>query len=274
MNCSDWAPYKEGGVRVGHRVKVEIADSIAVVTIDHPPLQILSSILVQELRDTWSALAHNAEVMVVVVTGSGDQAFMAGADIKQFPEWIGRDGAAEFASTVHDMLNDIERLPKPVIAAVNGLALGAGCELALACDMRIVEAHALMGLPEVKLGLMPGGGGTQRLPRLAGRSAAKLMMYTGDPIPAEEAYRIGLADRIVPSGHAVREAKKLANRMSRHSLQVLSRIKHAVDQGIQLPNPACMALEIKLFDQLFRTDDAREGIQAFLEKRNPVFHHS
>lgn len=258
---------------MGHRIKVAIENRVAVVTIDHPPLQVLSSGLIQAMRDTWSALAQNAEVTAVIVTGSGDKAFMAGADIKQFPAWIGKNGAAEFASTVHDMLNDIEQLPKPVIAAVNGLALGAGCELALACDIRIVEAHALMGLPEIKLGLMPGGGGTQRLARLAGKSAAKLMMYTGDPIPAEEAYRIGLADLVVPSGQAVLEAAKLANSMCRHSLQALSRIKQAVNQGVQLPNPACMALEIQLFDQLFRTEDAREGVQAFLEKRKPEFKH-
>lgn len=258
---------------MGRYVKVDIEQRVAVVTIDHPPLNVLNGDLILELRNSWALLAKDSEVSVVIVTGSGNKAFMAGADIKRFPDWIGKGGAAAFAQMLHDMLSDIERLPKPVMAAVNGLALGAGCELALACDIRIVEAHASMGLPEIKLGLMPGGGGTQRLPRVVGPPAAKWMMYTGEPIPAEEAYRIGLADRVVPSGQSVAEAVKLASRMNRYSLQSLSRIKQAVDQGAKLTDPSGMALEVKLFDQLFRTEDAREGVQAFLEKREPVFKH-
>jgi len=156
---------------------------------------------------------------------------------------------------------------------LNGLTFGGGCELALACDIRIAEEHAQIGLPEIKLGLFPGGGGTQRLPRLVGEAKAKELMFTGDPISAQEAEKIRLVNRVVPSGEGLNSAKELAKRISRHSLQALSRIKKSVDEGMNHSLTEGIELEAALFAEVFQTEDIKEGVQAFIEKRKPVFQH-
>ena len=183
-------------------IHLETHEGIAIVTIDNPPMNVLSSQVTKELKNAFTTVYQDPEIIVVIVTGAGDRAFMAGADIKEFPGWIDLEKAdlKKITMANNEVFNMIDDLPKPTIALLNGITLGAGCELALACDIRIAEDHAKLGLPEVKLGLFPGAGGTQRLPRLVGEAKAKEIMFTGDPITAKEALTIGLVNQVVPKG--------------------------------------------------------------------------
>ncbi|MFJ7308882.1 enoyl-CoA hydratase [Peribacillus frigoritolerans] len=254
-------------------VRVEKRDGIATVIIDNPPMNVLSSQVTRELGEVFSLLAKDSEVVVVILTGAGNRAFMAGADIKEFPQWLERDDLKDINMGSHKVLNLIDDLPKPTIAMLNGITFGGGCELALTCDIRIAEAHVQIGLPEVKLGLFPGGGGTQRLPRLIGEAKAKELMFTGDPLTAEEALQIGLVNQVVQSGEGMEAARTLAKKIAGYSLQALSRIKQAVNQGMELPFEAAINQEADLFEEVFKTQDVREGVQAFIEKRSPQFNH-
>lgn len=258
---------------MGSLVHLEKAEGVALVTIDNPPLNVLSSKVVIELGEVFSSIAEDPEVVVVILTGAGNRAFMAGADIKEFPQLIGRKDMKGSIMKSHEVLDQIDFLPKPTIALLNGLTFGGGCELALTCDIRIAEAHAQLGLPEIKLGIFPGGGGTQRLPRLIGEAKAKELMFTGDPITAEEAARIGLVNQVVPSGEGMAAAQKMAKKIAGYSLQPLSRIKAAVDQGAERSFYQAIELEAELFCQVFQTEDVKEGVQAFIEKRVPQFKH-
>ncbi|PIC62686.1 enoyl-CoA hydratase [Sporosarcina sp. P13] len=254
-------------------VDIKKENGIAIVTIENPPFNVLNNKVVVELEAVFTTIENDPEVIVSILTGSGDKAFMAGADIKEFPDWIGREDVKDIAMNTHRMLNQIDFLPKPTIAVLNGLTLGGGCELALACDLRIAESHAQIGLPEVKLGLLPGGGGTQRLPRLIGDAKAKELMFTGDPISADEAKAIGLINQVVPSGDGLSAALIIAKKMASYSLQSLSLIKKAVDEGKELPFNKALENEAAIFGQVFLTEDVKEGVQAFLEKRKPIFKH-
>jgi enoyl-CoA hydratase/carnithine racemase len=246
---------------------------IAIVTIDNPPLNVLSSKIVSELGKTFTAIEKDPEVVVVILTSMGNKAFMAGADIKEFPEWVGRNDVAEITWRTHLVFNQIDSLSKPTIAVLNGMALGGGCELALTCDMRIAEEHVQIGLPEIKLGILPGAGGTQRLPRLLGEAKAKELMFTGDSISAEEAHRIGLVNKVVPKGEGITAAIEIAKKISGYSLQASSRIKKLVDKGMEMNLNAALEMEANLFGEIFLTEDAKEGINAFIEKRNANFKH-
>lgn len=254
-------------------VSLEKVDRVAVVTIDNPPLNVLSKPVTQQLGETFAKIAQDRDVIVALLTGTGQKAFMAGADITEFPESIGKPGMKEKILETHRVFNQIERMPKPVIAVLNGITFGGGCELALACDLRIAEAHAQIGLPEIKLGLFPGGGGTQRLPRLIGEAKAKELMFLGEPIDANEAEKIGLVNKVVSSGDGLSAALKAANKMSSYSLQALSRIKAAVNQGLDLTIDQGLDVEADLFDEVFQTKDVEEGVRAFIEKRKPSFTH-
>lgn len=181
-------------------IQIEKENHLAVISINNPPLNVLSKKVFQELDEAFSELEDDQEVVAILITGAGNQAFVAGADIKEFPELMGKANTIESIMEGHKVLNAIDKFPKPTIAVLNGLTFGGGCELALACDIRIAEEHIQIGLPEVKLGLFPGGGGTQRLPRLVGAAKAKELMFTGDPITADVAERIGLVNQVVPIG--------------------------------------------------------------------------
>jgi enoyl-CoA hydratase len=251
-------------------------EHVAYLTINNPPLNVLSKEVIDELIRFLELVKADDDVRVLVITGEGNKAFMAGADIKGFPTLLKekRAGAAK-ASTLpsQGMLKALDNLPKPTIAAINGMALGAGCELALACDFRICTESAQFGLPEVKLGLIPGGGGTQRLPRLIGASKAKEMMYLGDPISAYEAKEIGLVNQVVPSDKLVSTVKELSSKLASRSGAAISNIKEAVDRGLQVTLEEGLNIELDLFDRAFLTEDGQEGVTAFLEKRKPVFKH-
>jgi enoyl-CoA hydratase len=265
---------KGRGISMTNFIHVEKANGIAIVTIDNPPLNVLSSKVVSEFGEVFSSIEKDHEVVVTILTSAGSKAFMAGYNIKEFPTWIGRSDVKEIALATHGVLNQIDFLSKPTIAVLNGITFGAGCELALTCDLRIAEAHVQIGLPEIKLGIFPGGGGTQRLPRTVGEAKAKELMFTGEPISAEEAARIGLVNQVVPSGEGLTVALTLAKKMAGYSLQALSRIKQAVDEGMKCPLETALNKEARLFGELFLSEDTKEGVQAFLEKRSPQFKHN
>jgi enoyl-CoA hydratase len=244
---------------------------IATVTINNPPMNVLSNQVVHELGEIFTAIEKDTEIVVVVLTGKGNRAFMAGADIKEFPQLIETEDKKEAVMQQHHVLNQIDFLSKPTIAMLNGIAFGGGCELALTCDLRIAEAHAQLGLPEIKLGLFPGGGGTQRLPRLIGEAKAKELMFTGEAVSAEEAERIGLVNQVVTSDEGMDAARRLAQKIAGYSLPALSLVKRAVDMGAERPIQEGLENEAELFEQVFQTEDVKEGVAAFIEKRPPNF---
>ncbi|WP_280770451.1 enoyl-CoA hydratase/isomerase family protein [Salipaludibacillus daqingensis] len=254
-------------------VSVEKKDGVATITVDRPPLNVLSKQVFKELGDVFDSLEHDNEAVAVVFTTAGEKAFVAGADIKEFPEMIGNKDMKKSVMEGHDVLNRIDAFPKPTIVVLDGLTLGGGCELALAFDIRIAEEQATIGLPEIKLGIFPGGGGTQRLPRLVGEAKAKEMMYTGESVSAAEAKSIGLVNQVTATGEGITEAMKMAGKMSGYSLEPLSRIKKAVNQGMELNFNEAIELEADLFKQVFHTEDVKEGLNAFMEKRKPTFSH-
>jgi enoyl-CoA hydratase len=259
--------------KMGGQVRVEKENHIAVVTIDNPPLNVLGSQIFAGLDDAFSVLEADDEVVAILVTGAGNRAFVAGADIREFPEMMNNPDLKSQVMKIHGVMNRVDRSSKPTIAVLNGTTYGGGCELALACDIRIAEQQVQIGLPEVKLGLFPGGGGTQRLPRLIGEAKAKEMMFTGEPISADEALRIGLVNQVVPGGTGLDAAKELAEKIACFSLQSLSRIKKAVDDGLQESLVKGIEREADLFVAVFQTEDIHEGVSAFLEKRKPAFKH-
>ncbi|MEK6612861.1 MAG: enoyl-CoA hydratase-related protein [Gemmatimonadota bacterium] len=249
---------------------VEVADRIATVTVNRPDkLNALNARVLEELDGVFGALATDRHVNAVIVTGAG-RSFVAGADIAEI---AGHDAAGleRMSAAGQAIFNRIERLPKPVIAAVNGFALGGGCELALACHIRVASEHAKFGLPEVKLGLIPGYGGTQRLARLIGKGRAMQLILSGEQIDAAEAYRIGLVNALAtgPTLHEV--AQSVALQVARNGPLALARAIEAINDGFdRLPDDA-MAIEARLFGSLGGTKDMAEGTAAFLAKRPAQF---
>ncbi|EFI65646.1 enoyl-CoA hydratase [Bacillus anthracis] len=247
--------------------------SSAVITIQNPPVNALSLEVVQQLINVLEEIEMDDDIAVVIITGIGEKAFVAGGDIKEFPGWIGKgEKYAEMKSIeLQKPLNQLENLSKPTIAAINGLALGGGCELALACDLRVIEEQVLIGLPEITLGLFPGAGGTQRLPRLIGEGKAKEMMFTGKPITAKEAKEINLVNYITSRGEALNKAKEIAKDISEFSLPALSYMKLAIREGLAVPLQEGLQIEARYFGKVFQTEDVKEGVKAFIEKRVPRF---
>lgn len=257
------------------KVELKKENQVAILTINNPPANALSSQVSVELLMLLEDLAKDDEVRALVVTGAGDRFFMAGADIKEFPGLLkGQSGlAGAFALEGHKMFNALDNFPRPTIASINGFALGGGCELALACDLRLAADNAQLGLPEITLGLFPGGGGTQRLPRLIGEARAKELMFLGDPISAREAMQIGLVNRVVPAPDLPGETMKLAQKLASRPGVALNLIKQAVDRGVQVTLEEGLKIEADLFDRVFLTRDVHEGVSAFIEKRKAQFKH-
>jgi enoyl-CoA hydratase len=249
---------------------LEIADRIATVTINRPDkLNALNDDVMVEISSMIDELATDTSVGAIIVTGAG-RAFVAGADISRLA--VAKTGDLEkFARVGQGVFRRIELLSKPVIAAVNGFALGGGCELALACHVRVASTLAKFGLPEVKLGLIPGYGGTQRLPRLIGRGAALQMILTGDTIDGAEAARLGLANVVVAPDALLAAARAMAATMLQNAPIALARAIESVDVGLDATLEDGMRLEARLFGSLESTADMREGTGAFLEKRPPRF---
>jgi enoyl-CoA hydratase len=248
-----------------------VEEGVATVTVNRPrALNALNSETLQELEGTFNNLGADPEIRVIILTGAGEKAFVAGADIAAMQP-LGPSEAREIALLGQRVCDIIERCPKPVIAAVNGYALGGGCELAMACDLRIVSENARFGQPEINLGIIPGFAGSQRLPRLIGRGRAKEFLFTGDMIDAAEAFRIGLANRVVPAGDLVAETQKLARKIAGKSLAALRLCKEAVNNGMEMDLARAGGCEADLFGLCFATADQKEGMLAFLEKRPARF---
>ncbi|HEX5598440.1 MAG TPA: enoyl-CoA hydratase-related protein [Micromonosporaceae bacterium] len=254
---------------VGDFVRLEINDGIGTIRLERPPMNALNTQVQEELRAVAGAISADPEVRAVIVYG-GEKVFAAGADIKEMAEMSYVDMAAR-ATALSSAFDAIARIPKPVVAAVTGYALGGGCELALACDWRVVAEDAKLGQPEIKLGIIPGAGGTQRLARLVGPARAKDLIMSGRMVDAQEALRIGLADRVVPAGQVYDEAVALVRPYVNGPAQALRAAKLAVDGGLEMDLASGLAWESQLFAALFATDDRREGMAAFVEKRKPDF---
>jgi enoyl-CoA hydratase len=254
----------------GH-VRLEEEDGLAIVYIDRPEaLNALNTDVLRELRDALREVESRDDLRVLILTGAGDRAFVAGADIKEMLPMEPMD-TRKFASLGHEVTGLLERMEKPVIAAINGYALGGGCELALACDIRIASEKAKIGLPEVGLGIFPGFGGTQRLTRLIGRGRASELIFTGDPVDAATAERIGLVNRVVPPERLMEEAKGLARRIMERGPLALKLSKAAIHHSQETSLSSGLAFEREAFSLIFSTEDKKEGMKAFTEKRKPAF---
>ncbi len=243
-------------------------ETYAVITLNRPPANAISEPLMRELNAALSDVEHEAAVRSLIVTGAGDKIFCAGADLGS--AFSGPD-VASFIRFGNSVIRRIERFPKPVIAAINGHALGGGCEIAMGCHLRILKEGARMGQTESNLGITPGYGGTQRFPRLIGRGRALEYLLLGTQIPSDECVRIGLANRLAKEGETLNDAKALARELGKRAPIASRLIIEAVDDGIQAPIDQAIEIEIRAFERSLRTEDAGEGIQAFFQKRPAAF---
>jgi len=245
--------------------------AVAVLTINRPKaLNALNSDTLSELSTVLDELGRDSSVKAVILTGSGEKAFVAGADISQMKDLNALEGR-QFAQLGQATFRKLELLPQPVIAAINGFALGGGCELAMACDIRLAGENAKFGQPEVTLGLTAGFGGTQRLPRLVGTGLASELLFTGDIIDVQEAYRIGLVNHVYPVDTLMEEAQKLAKRIAGRAPAAVQLSKSAIQRGVNMDLDSAQAFEADAFGLTFSTQDQTEGCTAFVEKRKPAF---
>ena len=252
-------------------ILVEKKDGIGTIKINRPKvLNALNKDTIIEITNAMIELENDKKINAVILTGEGDKAFIAGADISQMSKMTPLE-AKEFAERGHNMLNTIEKSRLPVIAAVNGYALGGGCETLMACDICIAAKSAKLGQPEINLGISPGFGGTQRLPRLVGRMKAKELLLTGRNIDAEEAHCIGLVNMVVDDDKLMETAEKIAGKIASKSSVQTNFIKALVNKGADIDLNTANSLEISYFSSSFSTHDQKEGMKAFLEKKKPEF---
>lgn len=252
-------------------IHLEMRPPLAIVTLDRPKvLNALNAATIAELDVVFDGLAANPDIRVILLTGAGDRAFAAGADIRELAALTAEEGKA-FALRGQGIFRTIETLGKPVIACIQGFALGGGCELAMACTLRIAADDARLGQPEVKLGIIAGYGGTQRLPRLVGRGDALKLLLTGAIIDANEALRIGLVDEVVPTAQLMQRAEALALEIAANAPLAITDTLRSVDEGLDMPLDLALLREATRFGQLCGTADKAEGTQAFLDKRAPIW---
>jgi enoyl-CoA hydratase len=251
-------------------LRTETAEGITTITVARPDkLNALNAVVIRELGIAIDVARADGAVHGIILTGEG-RAFVAGADIAELSA-LSAAAARQVALDGQAVFRRFETSPKPVIAAVNGFAFGGGCELAMACHLRVAAEGAKFGQPEAKLGLLPGYGGTQRLPRLVGRGRALELLLTAHPIDAAEAYRIGLVNRVVPADQLLATARALLTQMAANGPLAVAGCLALVDQGLGLPLQEALAFEAAEFGAMFATADAAEGTRAFLEKRTPTF---
>lgn len=236
-------------------------DAQLVITIDHPPANAISQEVIRQLR---AAIVVAPDVRVIIITATGNKFFAAGADVKEF-----RDANVDVAASGQQLTMEMEALSTPIIAAINGIALGGGCEIALACDIRIAADHVRFGQPEINLGIIPGWGGTQRLPRITGRGRAMPLLLSGEHITAATALEIGLVTQVVPGNQLMETAHHMAEQLSHQAPLAVAAIKRAVMRGADHPMDRALDVEKHEFRHVFSSADAREGISAFVEKRMP-----
>ncbi len=251
-------------------LKVKIEDYVAVVMIDRPPLNILTLELSAEMQETFHRLEEDPEVRVIVLRGSGEKAFCVGADIKEFPQ-VWDDVIGKKLRNENLAIDGIELLDKPVIAAIEGNALGGGCEIAMACDIRFMSETGKIGCPEINLGVFPGSGGLYRMARYIGIARAYEMLYTGKTISAQEACQIGLVNHVVPAGRTEEEAVKLARVIADKPFEAIKLIKRGVRQLWQKTTEENFYPNLELSRTVFQTPDCAEGVDAFINKRPPHF---
>ncbi|EPR28891.1 MULTISPECIES: enoyl-CoA hydratase/isomerase family protein [Geobacillus] len=251
-------------------LQCEIENRVAVVSIHRPPLNPLNTKVFQELSALIDELEANQQVGAIIITGTGEKAFVAGADIHEMMD-LDLAGMMEMNKISRSAFLKIENASKPVIAAVNGLALGGGCELALACDLRICSENAKFAFPEVNLGIIPGGGGTQRLPRIVGQGVAKELLYFGEMIDAKRALAIHLVNKVVPADELLPAAKEWAEKLAQKPAIAMRMLKEAVNTGVNVDLQSGLIVETACFGNAFATEDRKEGMRAFAEKRKPVF---
>lgn len=251
-------------------IQVNREGRLAIVTINRPPVNALNQEVLDALEAAFAELKKDETVGCVILTGGGEKAFVAGADITEFPK-LNKENGEILSRRGQEVFQQIADFPAPVIAAVNGFALGGGMELTLACDIRVVAENAMVGLPEVTLGIFPGYAGTQRLPRLIPAGKAKELIFTGSMINGAEAYRIGIADHLTPAGESVAKAKEIAIKILKNGPVAIRFAKEAINKGLDQTLEEGQRIEASYFSDLCDTADQKEGAQAFLEKRPPVF---
>jgi enoyl-CoA hydratase len=245
-----------------------ISHHIARITLHNPPANVLNLSVLKELELVLNELEEDEYVRAVIVTGTG-RFFCAGADINELAHLNTVHGGSEFAARGQSLLNRIERSDKPVLAAINGTCVGGGLELALACHIRMAAAGAMLGLPEIKLGLIPGFGGTQRLPRIVGPSKAAEMILTGTSVSAEEALRMGLLSQVLPKHELITQVEALAASIITHGRTAVEAALHAIRVGIDIPLSEGLAREAEIFGRLCVSPDKQDAVQTFLERRQP-----
>ncbi len=247
-------------------IQYELNEGIGVITVNRPKaLNALNAQVIRELDETLDAIDLSA-VRALIITGAGEKSFVAGADIAEMSTLTKAQGEA-FGKAGNDVFRKLETFPIPVIAAINGFALGGGCELSMSCDIRLCSENAVFGQPEVGLGIPPGFGGTQRLARIVGIGKAKELIYTASNIKADEAYRIGLVNAVYPAEELMPAAKKMALKITRNAPIAVRACKKAINEGLQVDMDKAIIIEEKLFGECFATEDQMEGMKAFVEKR-------
>jgi len=252
-------------------VKVAVEDRVAILTIDHPPANALNSPTMADLNSAIDEVAADPNVKAVIITGAGQFAFVAGADINEIAALKTPEQAKDVVLVGQGILNKIENLRKPVICAINAVCLGGGNELAMACHFRIAADNARFGQPEMNLGIIPGFGGTQRLSRIVGKSKALEFILTGDMITAQEAFRLGLVNKVVPAGEVVKAAKDLAKKILSKGQVAVRLAMESVDEGLKVSLKDGLLIEADKFAEVMKSDDAHEGVSAFLQKRQAKF---
>jgi enoyl-CoA hydratase len=257
-----------------HLVLSRVEEGVALVTLNNPPLNLVTLELTRQLNATVSDLAVNPEVRVMVLTGSGDKAFCAGSDIKEFPEMMAAGAVVpKKLALENEVWSRVDTFPKPTIAALNGLAFGGGLELAVCCDLIVAEAGGRVALPEIKLGVFPGSGGTIRVTRRIGEGRAKEMMFFGDPISTETALSWGLINRVVEKGQVLPTAMEMARRLAAQPNIALQMCKQSVDMAFDTSGEAAVRSSLALSDRVFSSEDCAEGVRAFFAKEPPRFKH-
>jgi len=251
-------------------VRWSSANGLATLVIDRPPLNPLSHRAKAEMLGCLEEIAGDPAIRCVILHGAGGRAFSVGADIKEFPEMVARRGVRDHAVQEHTLYNRLDFFPIPTIAAIEGHCLGGGLELALACDLRVAGDDSRLGLPEVKLGVFPAGGGTERLPRLIGEARARELIYTGEPVDAREAWRLGLVNRVAPTGQALQAALELGRAIAERPAITLRTVKAVLDRGSCMDLLEAQQISVEAISELFLSDVVRENVRAFLEKRPPT----
>ena len=252
-------------------ISLSVEEGIAILKVNRPKvLNALNRATLLEIQRALKELEKDPGVRVLIITGEGEKAFVAGADISEMAPMNPKE-ALEFSKLGHKTLSLLEDFPCPVIAAVNGYALGGGLELVLACDIILASENARLGLPEVTLGICPGFGGTQRLPRLIGKARAKELIFTGEMIDAKKAYEYGIVNKVVPQDKLLDEAKEIARKIAKNGPLAVRTAKRLVEMGLETSLRNGEAMEMEAWANLFATEDQKEGMKAFLEKRKPEF---